>query len=158
MSQAYCFWGQSSIFTPYYGAAFVSEFLGTDGSTVAMLDNGTSAVGVYVVYSPEGAPLRTLVINTDYFDGTDTRPSTAVSLAGLSGGGSTRQAKRLTAPSAISRNDQGAAVTIGGSASFTSSCARNGTQTTEVIKVNGDAVSVEVRASEALIVFLSPGQ
>lgn len=153
--QAYCFWGQTSIFTPYYGAAFVSEFLGTDGSTVAMLDDGTGAVAVYAVYSSAGTPLRALVVNTDYFDGPGTRNSTTVVLAGLEGSAAgSRQAKRLTAPSATAQVDQGAAVTIGGSASFSASCVRNGVQANETAEVVGGSVSVSVKASEALMVFL----
>ncbi|KAI0686858.1 hypothetical protein BC835DRAFT_1450643 [Cytidiella melzeri] len=151
---AYCFWGQSSIFTPFYGAAFVSEFLGTDGSKIAMLDDGTSAVGVYAVYSSANKPLRLLVVNTNYFDGTGTRSNTTVSVTGLTTSSGTKQALRLTAPNATSRVDEGAAVTIGGSASFTSSCARSGTQATETTSVSGHALSVVVSASEALIVFL----
>ncbi|CAL1708072.1 unnamed protein product [Somion occarium] len=151
---AYCFWGTSSIFTPYYGVAFVSEFLGTDGAKVAMLDDGTSAIGVYVVYSSSNVPLRILVLNSNYFDGSGTRSPTSVSFTGLSTSSSTKQAKRLTAPNATSRSDQGAAVTIGGSASFASNCARAGTQNTESVSANGGSMSVSLQAAEALIVFL----
>ncbi|KAI0344513.1 hypothetical protein BDW22DRAFT_1326510 [Trametopsis cervina] len=151
---AYCFWGQSSIFTPYYGAAFVSEFLGADGAQIAMLDDGTGAVAVYVVYSASSVPVRLLVVNTNYFDGTGTRSNATVQFSGLLTSSGTKQAKRLTAPNATARVDQGAAVTIGGSPSFSASCARNGEQVTEAVQVNGSAMSVSVRASEALIVFL----
>ncbi|KAI0093447.1 hypothetical protein BDY19DRAFT_983105 [Irpex rosettiformis] len=151
---AYCFWGQSSIFTPYYGAAFVSEFLGSDGAKVAMLDDGTSALGVYAVYTSSNVPVRLLVVSTNYFDGTGTRSSSTVSFTGLATAAGTKQAKRLTAPNAMSRVDQGAAVTIGGSASFSSSCARNGVQVTESVTVSGNGLSVSVKASEALVVFL----
>lgn len=40
---AYCWWTTSSTAAPYYGAAFVSTFLGTDGAKLAMLDDGKSA-------------------------------------------------------------------------------------------------------------------
>lgn len=119
-----------------------------------MLDDGTSEIGVYAVYSSANVPLRLLVINTNYFDGTGTRSSTTVSLTGLTTASGTKQAKRLTAPNATSRVDQGAAVTIGGSASFTNSCTRNGAQATESVPASENALSVVVKASEALIVFL----
>ncbi|KAI0069506.1 hypothetical protein K474DRAFT_1108648 [Panus rudis PR-1116 ss-1] len=151
---AYCFWGTSSIFTPYYGVAFVSEFLGADGAKVAMLDDGTSAIGIYAVYSSSNAPLRVLVINSNYYSGSGTRSSTSVSLTGLTTSSGTKQAKRLTAPNATSRSDQGAAVTIGGSTSFSANCARSGTQNTESVAVSGNALTVSVKASEALMVFL----
>ncbi|KAK7685216.1 hypothetical protein QCA50_011579 [Cerrena zonata] len=151
---AYCFWGTSSIFTPYYGVAFVSEFFGTDGVRVAMLDDGTSAIGVYAVYSASNVPVRLLVINSNYFDGTGTRATTSVSLTGLTTSTETTKAKRLTAPNATSRSDQGAAVTIGGSTSFTSTCTRSGTQNLEDVSVSGGAATVSLQASEALIVYL----
>lgn len=152
--QAYCFWGQTSIFTPYYGAAFVSEFLGTNGAKVAMLDDGTSAVGSYVVFDASGTPVRLLVINSNYYDGTGTRSSSTIFFTGLRTASGTKQAKRMTAPSATSEVDQGAAVTIGGSTSFSSQCVRTGTQATESVAVSGGGISVSVKASEALIVFL----
>ena len=152
--QAYCFWGQSSIFTPYYGAAFVSEFLGTDGAKVAMLDDGSTPIGVYAVYSAVGAPIRLLVVNTGYFDGTGARTSATITFTNVEEGEVAVRAKRLTAPNATSRVDAGAAVTIGGSASFASTCARNGTQTTETVNVNATTMQVIVSASEALIVYL----
>ena len=150
--QAYCFWGQDSVFSPYYGAAFVSEFLGNDGAKIAMLDDGTSAIAAYAVFNASGLPVRVLVINTNYYDGTGTRSSATVTLSGLGSG--QRTAKRMTAPSALSQSDEGAAVTIGGSPSFTASCARSGAQTTETASVIAGMMSVSVRSSEALIVFL----
>ncbi|KAJ3487680.1 hypothetical protein NLI96_g3377 [Meripilus lineatus] len=132
---AYCFWGQSSVFTPYYGVAFVSEFLGTNGAKVAMLDDGASAIGVYAVFSSSNAPVRLLVINTNYFDGSGTRSSTSVALTGLVTSSGTKQVKRMTAPAATSRVDQGAAVTIGGVSSFNSDCSRAGTQSFESVAI-----------------------
>ncbi|KAI0785550.1 hypothetical protein C8Q75DRAFT_775360 [Abortiporus biennis] len=151
---AYCFWGQSSIFTPYYGAAFVSEFLGTNGVKLSMLDDGTSAIGVYVVYSSSNTPVRLLIVNSNYYAGSGTRTATTLSFTGLATTSGTKQAKRMTAPSATSRIDEGAAVTIGGSTSFTTSCLRTGTQAMESVGVSGNTMSVSVLASEALIVYL----
>ncbi|KAI0356333.1 hypothetical protein OH77DRAFT_1423976 [Trametes cingulata] len=151
---AYCWWGQNAVFSPYYGAVFVSEFLGTDGAKIAMLDNGSTAVAVYAVYSSSNTPLRLLVLNSNYFDGTGTRSSTSVTFTGLSTSSGTKQAKRLTAPNATSRVDQGAPVTIGGGGTFGSNCIRAGTEHTESVPVSGNSLTVSVQASEALIVFL----
>ncbi|KAI0633644.1 hypothetical protein C8Q77DRAFT_1057947 [Trametes polyzona] len=150
---AYCWWGQNAVYSPYYGAIFVSEFLGADGAKVASLGNDNNqGIAVYAVYSAAGAPLRVLVLNTNYFDGNGSRPSTQVNFSGLARSG-TIQAKRLTAPSATSRTDQGAAVTIGGS-SFASDCTRTGTERTESVAVNQGSFSISVRAPEALIMSL----
>ncbi|GJE97722.1 glycoside hydrolase family 79 protein [Phanerochaete sordida] len=147
---AYCFWGQTSVFAPYYGAAFVSEFLGSDGATLAMLDDGTGAIAAYAVFNTAGRPVRVLVINSSYYSGTGTRATSAVVLSGLSAGTTTAQAKRMTAPSAPATSG----VTIGGSASFTGACTRSGTQAMESVAVSGGSATVSVRASEALIVFV----
>ena len=142
------------MYSPYYGAAFVSEFLGTDGAAVAALDDGTSALATYAVYSAAGAPLRLLVVNTNYFDGTGTRAAASVAFTGLNGGTGTKAAKRLTAPDATARTDEGALVTIGGNGTFSNECVRQGTEETESVAVSGGALTVSVLASEALIVYL----
>lgn len=152
--QAYCWWGQNAVFSPYYGAVFVSEFLGTDGAKVAALSDTDTGMAVYAVYSSAGTPLRLLVLNTNYFDGTGTRSSNTVSFTGIATASGTKQAKRLTAPSATSLADQGAAVTIGGGGTFGANCARTGTEGTETVAVSNNAFSVAVKASEALIVNL----
>ncbi|KAI0743496.1 hypothetical protein C8Q80DRAFT_842489 [Daedaleopsis nitida] len=149
---AYCWWGQSNVFSPYYGAVFVNDFLGKDGAKLAQLDDGTSAIATYAVYSSANVPVRLLVVNTNYFS-SGARASTSVQFTGLTTSG-TKQAKRLTAPSAESRTDHGAAVTIGGNGTFSSACVQQGAQRTEAVTVSGNALTVSVLASEALIVYL----
>ncbi|KAI0780147.1 glycoside hydrolase superfamily [Fomes fomentarius] len=104
---AYCWWGTNNVYSPYYGAVFVSDFLGTDGVTLAALDTGSSAIATYAVYSSSNVPLRLLVVNSNHFNGTGTRASTSVQFTGLATSSGTKQAKRLTAPNAESRTDQG---------------------------------------------------
>ncbi|THU83937.1 hypothetical protein K435DRAFT_929295 [Dendrothele bispora CBS 962.96] len=150
----YCWWGRFTTGAPFYGVAFVSEFLGTDGTKVAMLDNGTGAVASYVVYNSANTPVRLLVYNSNYYDGTGTRSSTSVT---FTGGGipssGAKTAKRLTAPNATSRVDMGARVTIGSGGTFDGNCNAIGTQVRENVAVNG-GLTVSVSASEALIVYL----
>lgn len=153
--QAYCFWGNSSVFAPYYGAALVSEFLGPDRTKLVMLDDGTSALAAYAVYTTANVPVRLLVINSDYYDGSSTRPRSMVSFTGLRQTTSTRPlsvaaVRRMTAPSATALTN----VTIAGGESFTSSCARTGSTTLESVRVANGSLSVSVQASEALIVLL----
>jgi hypothetical protein len=151
--QAYCFWGSDAIYAPWYGAYFVSEFLGTDGTKLSELDAGTTAIAAYVTYSSSGAPLRVLVYNSNYYNGSGTRSNSTVSFT-WSGGGSTSsiKAKRLTAPAATSL---AANVTIGGTGTFDVNCnAVNNLGTYETISVNSGAFNVTVRESEAIIVYL----
>lgn len=140
---------------PYYGAAFLSEAIGVDGHSVAMLDNGTDFMAVYGIYSSTGKPLRLLLINTDFFDGTGTRPSTTISLTGLETESSTLRAKRLTAPSAVSivSPDELSPITLAGQ-TFNAMCSRIGREAVESIKVVNGSVAVALQASESLLVWL----
>jgi len=147
----YCFWGQSTVNAPFYGAAFVSDFLG-NSTKLAMLDDGTGMIAVYGAYSAAEVPARLLIYNSGYFNGTGTRSSAIVSFSGIIAYGPL-EAKRLTAPDAISRMDQGGNVTIGG-VQFDPACQLTGAQETESISVAEGSISVSVKASEALIVYL----
>lgn len=119
-----------------------------------MLDDGSTPIGIYAVYSSENTPIRLLLVNTVYYDGSGTRSSVSVTFANVTGDLGSAKAKRMTAPNASSRADAGAAVTIGGSASFAPTCTRNGEQNTETVNVNASTLQVTVGASEALIVYL----
>ncbi|KAJ4472077.1 hypothetical protein J3R30DRAFT_1026502 [Lentinula aciculospora] len=151
----YCWWGRFTTGAPFYGAYFVSLFLGTDGAKLEMLDNGTGAVASYVIFDSAGTPVRLLVYNSNYYDGTGTRSSTSVSFTGggiPSNGVAT--ASRLTGPNATSRVDEDGIVTIGGGGTFDGNCNAVGTQTRENVVVNGGVLTVSVQASEALIIYL----
>ncbi|KIK65736.1 glycoside hydrolase family 79 protein [Collybiopsis luxurians FD-317 M1] len=151
----YCWWGRFTTGAPFYGAYFVSQFLGTDGAKLEMLDNGTGAVASYVLFNSAGTPVRLLVYNSNYFDGTGTRSSTSVS---FTGGGipssGTKTALRLTGPNATSRVDEGGIVTIGAQVTFDGNCNAVGTPIRENVAVTGGTLTISVQASEALIVFL----
>ncbi|KAF5393616.1 hypothetical protein D9757_000409 [Collybiopsis confluens] len=128
----YCWWGRFTTGAPFYGAYFVTEFLGTDGARLEMLDNGTGAVASYVLFNSAGTPVRLLVYNSNYFDGTGTRSTTSVSFTGGSIPSSgTKTALRLTGPNATSRVDQGGVVTIGGQLTFDGNCNAVGAQVRE---------------------------
>ena len=157
-TQAYCFWGENTVFAPFYGAAFVSEFLGSDGSTLMMLDDGSGAVAIYAVFAASGSPVRLLVINTDYFDGTGARSNATVSFTGLSSTNGTKIIKRLTAPNATSQVSEdataGTGVAIGGNGTFNSDCIFSGGEEVEEAVVSGNSMTITVAASESLIVYL----
>lgn len=150
----YCWWGQYTVGAPYYGAAFLSEFLGTDGSKLSMLDDGTGAIASYVIYSAAAQPVRLLVYNSNYYNGTGTRSSASVSFTGGPISSDIINAKRLTAPASTSRVDQGATVTIGGGGTFDHKCTPIGSQTMETVAVSSGAFTVALYASEALIIYL----
>lgn len=150
--QAYCWWDKSRVQSPYYGAYFVSEFLGSDGTQLASLDTSTSSVGTYAIYSSASKPLRLLAYNSAYY-ASGTRPSARVEFTGLPSGVGSVKVMRMSAPAATSRADMGAPPTIGGGG-FAGDCKATGAQSYETVAVSGGVVGVDVKASEAVIVYL----
>lgn len=148
----YCFWGRYSMGAPYYGATAAVAFL-AGGAHVTALDAGTSGYAAYATFDAAGAPLRVLLYNSDYFAGTGTRSSTSFVLTGLSASSSVR-AKRLTAASALSRQDQGGNPSWGGQVYVNGTCVASGSETFETTTVSGGQATFTLQASEALVVYL----
>ncbi|KAI1076700.1 glycoside hydrolase family 79 protein [Whalleya microplaca] len=147
----YCFWGRYSMGAPYYGA-YAATALMAEASYLTALDDGTTNYAAYVSFDADGAPLRALLYNSDYFGGSGSRSSQTFELRGLAG--SSLRAKRLTAESAMSRVDQGGTVTFGGQGFRDGDCKVTGTETFESLTVSGGQTTVTVKASEALLVYL----
>ncbi|KAK9426086.1 hypothetical protein SUNI508_12630 [Seiridium unicorne] len=147
----YCFWGRYSMGAPYYGAYAATALL-AKASYLTALDDGSTNYAVYVSYDSSKAPLRALLYNSDYYSGSGTRSSQSFVLTGLTA--SSVRAKRLTATSALSRQDQGEIPTFGGQSFTDGTCVVNGTETYETVSVSGGQATFAVSASEALVVYL----
>lgn len=147
----YCFWGRYDMGAPYYGATAAVALL-AGASHLTALDTGDTMYAAYIAFDSAGAPLRALLYNSDYYDGSGTRSSTQFTLTGL-GSGSV-QAKRLTAASALSRVDQGSNPSFGGQYFNNVTCTIGGTETYETTAVSGGQATFTVGATEALLVYL----
>ncbi|KAL1870541.1 hypothetical protein VTK73DRAFT_2580 [Phialemonium thermophilum] len=147
----YCFWGRYNMGAPYYGATAAVAFL-AGASHLTALDAGNTNYAAYASFDESGAPLRVLLYNSDYYSGSGRRSSSPFTLSGLKG--SDVKAKRLTATSASSRQDRGDVITFGGQAFDDGSCVVNGTETLESATVSGGQATFDLKASEALIVYL----
>ncbi|PCG92027.1 Glycoside hydrolase, superfamily [Penicillium occitanis (nom. inval.)] len=145
----YCWWGRYDMGAPYYGAYFATMAL-AGADQIAPLDDQTAAYAAYAIYS-SGSPVKVLLYNSDYYT-TGTRTSQTFVLSGLSG--STVTAKRLTAPYATSRVDQGGNPTVAGQTFANGTCVIQGTQTVETATVSSAKATFTVSASEALLVYL----
>jgi hypothetical protein len=141
---------------PYYGAIFAAAATGRGAKSIAPIDNGNGAFGVYAVYGESGAVLQVILINSDYYSGSGTRGEHTFILTGLSGADAkgSVSVKRLTAKSAASRVDKGENPTWGGQTYKDGTCEVVGTEAKEEIKVSGGRAEVRVLASEAAIVYL----
>ncbi|KGO36823.1 Acetolactate synthase, large subunit, biosynthetic [Penicillium expansum] len=147
----YCWWGRYNIGSPYYGAYFATMAL-ANADHIAPLDSQDTAYAAYAIYKA-GIPVRVLLYNSDYYISTSgTRSSQTYTLSGLSSPSVT--AKRLTAPYATSRVDQGQNPTVAGQTFVNGTCTIQGTESVETVTVSGGKASFTVTASEALLVYL----
>jgi hypothetical protein len=149
----YCFWGRYSMGAPYYGA-YIATALMAGATHLAALDTGSGAYGAYAAFGSDGAPMRLLLYNSDYFSGSGARSSQSFVLKGLQVSGAAK-AKRLTAPSAMARVDRGDAMTFGGQSFGDGTCTITGTETFETADVSDGSATFTLKASEALLVYLS---
>ncbi|KAL2194997.1 glycoside hydrolase family 79 protein [Corynascus similis CBS 632.67] len=149
----YCFWGRYSMGAPYYGAT-AAVALAAGAASIAALDDGTSNYAAYVAFDAEGAPLRALLYNSDYYSGSGGRSAQQFVLTGL-GGGSSVKAKRLTANSSLSRADRGNDISFGGQYWTNGTCVVGGDEVFETAEVGSDGrVTFDLKAAEALLVYL----
>lgn len=94
------------------------------GDQITAIDAGNSSYAQYVIYK-NGEPIKAVLINTDYYSGNGTRPSSTFTLTDLVG--STVKAIRMTASSSdvtTEPGDNAPAITIGGR-SASSKCLEN---------------------------------
>ncbi|KAM0334424.1 hypothetical protein ACHAQA_001450 [Verticillium albo-atrum] len=145
----YCWWGNFTVGAPYYGAMMATMAL-AGADRVAPLDDRTTRYGAYAIYK-NGAPIRALLYNSDYFT-SGTRSTQTFTLTGLSSAKVT--AKRLTAAFSTSRVDQGQSPTVAGQTFAGGSCNVQGTAVSESVTVSGGQATFTVGASEALLVYL----
>lgn len=135
---------------PYYGAYFATMAL-AGADKIAALDSKSTNYAAYAIYNSAGAPIKVLLYNSDYYT-SGTRSVQTFTLTGLKSSAVT--AKRLTAASSTSRQDQGQNPTVAGQTFANGTCAIQGTAVVEHAAVSGGQVSFSVSASEALLIFL----
>lgn len=147
----YCFWGRYSMGAPYYGATAAVAFL-AGASHLTALDAGNTNYAAYATFDGDGTPLRVLLYNSDYYAGSGGRSSTSFTLGGLTA--SSVKAKRLTAASALSRQDQGGNPSFGGQYFNNGTCTIGGTEVYETASVSGGQATFTLQATEVLLVYL----
>ncbi|KAH8593538.1 hypothetical protein B0O99DRAFT_662702 [Bisporella sp. PMI_857] len=146
----YCWWGRYDMGSPYFGAYFATMAL-AGADQIAPLDDYTTNYAAYSIYKA-GTPIRVLLYNSDYYT-SGTRSSQTYTLSGLSSSSVT--AKRLTAPYATSRIDQGQNPTVAGQTFGNGTCTIQGTGVVETTTASAGRATFTVQASEALLVYLS---
>ena len=122
-----------------------------NGANLVALDDGQSNYAAYVIYDNSSNPLRAVLYNSDYYDGSSTRGSQTFVLTGFTK--SSVQAKRLTATSALSRADQGQPATFGGQTFQDGTCQILNSEVYENVTVEGGSATFTLQSSEALLVY-----
>lgn len=136
---------------PYYGAYFATMAL-AGASQIAPLDDGTTNYAGYAIYTGNRIT-KVLLYNSDYYDGTGTRSNKVFAIKELSGC-SAITTRRLTASSAVSRQDRGQNPTVAGQTFANGTCSIQGTAIIETATVSSGTALFTLAASEALLVYL----
>lgn len=134
---------------PYYGAYFATLAL-AGADSIAPLDDQTTAYAAYAIYK-NSKPMRVLLYNSDYYV-SGIRNTTSFTLNGLTT--YSVWAKRLTAPFATSRQDQGQNPTVQNLTFANGTCVIQGYPLIEVTTVSAGQATFTVAASEALLIYL----
>ncbi len=151
----YCWWGRYSMGSPYYGAYMATAAM-AGGAYIAALDNGLTNYAVYIIYDINRKPLRAVLYNSDYYDGSGPRTSQTFQLSNIAA--LAVKAKRLTGNTALSRVDKGESPNFGGQKFKDGTCEIMGNEVFETTIVMNGTGSFTVAASEALLVYLQgPG-
>ena len=137
--------------TPFYGAYFAALAL-ANADKIALLDSAGTNYAAYAIYK-NNVPTKVLLYNSDYYT-SGTRPSQSFTLSGIPASATSVTAKRLTAPYATSRQDQGQNPTVAGQTFANGTCVVQGVAKTETTAVVGGSATFAVAASEALLVYL----
>jgi hypothetical protein len=138
------------VHSPYYGAyAAASAMAG--GTHIVALDDGLTNYASYLIYSGS-RPIRAMLLNSDYYDGTGVRPDQTFVLHNVRTPVVT--AKRLTALAATSSQDMGVAPTFAGQSFVNETCFKTGGEHVESVYGSNGTVTFVLKASEALLVNL----
>ncbi|KAG7284887.1 hypothetical protein NEMBOFW57_009502 [Staphylotrichum longicolle] len=143
----YCFWGRYSMGAPYYGATAAVAFL-AGARHVAALDAGTTKYAAYASFDAEGRPLRVLLFNSEYYAGSGSaRTVQRFTLTGLAGAAA-------DGGELVGAGGQGDEISFGGQRWTDGTCVVAGAETFETAKVENGQVVFDVKAAEALVVYL----
>ncbi|KAJ1561134.1 hypothetical protein HK405_004834 [Cladochytrium tenue] len=151
----YSWWGQSTVFAPYYGAIFTATAL-ANATSVQQLDSGATPYAAYAIYtstSSSAAPARILLVNSDYY-ASGTRSSRTFSLSSLPTSVTAATGIRLTAAGANATVEAGSPPSISGLSFSNTDCKSAGQSAPESFAVTGGALTASVAASEALLLVL----
>jgi hypothetical protein len=136
--------------SPYYGG-YVAASTMAGGTHIVALDDGQTNYASYLVYSGS-KPIRAVLLNTDYYDGTGVRTNQTFVLQNI--GTRVVTAMRLTAPAATSSQNAGVAPTFAGQSFVNETCLKTGAERVESAYVDKETATFVLQASEALLVNL----
>ncbi|KAJ5374238.1 hypothetical protein N7517_006244 [Penicillium concentricum] len=148
-------WWSDRVNAPFYGGYFAALAV-EGGDSISASDDGTDSYAQYVVYK-KGKPIKVILVNTDYYSGSGSRPTTKFTMTGLKNGHV--EALRMTGPSSESlvprlQTDPSLEPSIGGQYFSNNNCSLRGHKRPEKFTIQKHQLTISLAASEALIVYL----
>ncbi|KLU85834.1 hypothetical protein MAPG_04854 [Magnaporthiopsis poae ATCC 64411] len=148
-------WLDNQVNTPFYGG-YAAALAVAGGDQIIESDNGTDLYAQYVVYKA-GRPFKVILVNTDFYSGSGARNVAQFTMTNLAV--ANVSAVRLTAPSSVTMTtleqaDASLEPSIGGQYFANDDCSIRGERQVEQFNVQGGQLTVDVGASEVVIVYL----
>lgn len=147
----YVWWTEEGVRSPYYGGYVAAEAV-AGATCVVPLDMGNDEFAGYAVFDGGCEVKRVVLVNTEFYSGNGTRGVEEFILQGVERRAFT--ARRVTAESALSRQDEGENPKFGGQSFSNETCGLVGQPLVEAGEIKDESVRFMLRASEALVVEL----
>ncbi|KAH8776298.1 hypothetical protein F5883DRAFT_639996 [Diaporthe sp. PMI_573] len=134
----YVWFNQAGFLSPFYGGYLAADAL-AGGAKIGSLDGGTTNYAGYVLYNSASDANKVMLIHTNSFDGSGTRPTQEFTLQGFAGS---------------QQQDLGEDPTYAGQSVGNTICQLSGTAVDETALISDGKAAFTLAASDALVVAL----
>ncbi|KAM0297033.1 hypothetical protein ACHAPM_009902 [Fusarium culmorum] len=156
INQAFFNWWRSDQLNANFYGAYFGALATAGGDHIMASDNGSDRYAQYIIYR-KGKPFKLIFVNTDYYSGIGSRSTTSFTVTGLRNGAV--KALRMTGPSSetivpLTQTNPDLEPSIAGQYFSNQNCDLKGVQRFETFNVKKGKLVTDLKASEALIVYL----
>ncbi|QPC78076.1 hypothetical protein HYE68_008828 [Fusarium pseudograminearum] len=156
INQAFFNWWRSDQLNANFYGAYFGALATAGGDHIVASDNGSDRYAQYIIYR-KGKPSKLIFVNTDYYSGIGSRSTTSFTVTGLKSGAV--KALRMTGPSSetlvpLKQTNPDLEPSIVGQYFSNQNCDLKGAQRFETFNVKKGKLVTDLKASEALIVYL----
>ncbi|RBR13263.1 uncharacterized protein FIESC28_08229 [Fusarium coffeatum] len=156
VNQAFFNWWRGNQLNANFYGAYFGALAAAGGDHIVASDDGSDRYAQYIIYR-KGKPFKLVLVNTDYYSGIGSRSTTSFTATGLKSGAV--KALRMTGPSSetlvpLRQTNPSLEPSIGGQYFSNQNCGLKGAQKFETLKVKKEKLVVDLKASEALVIYL----